>query len=336
MVLRLSSSKTLKPAGSLSANTFSANKMLNLLRRFDPFADLDWHDLSSVAHQAKELILPPHRVLVKPPRRLRGVWYLSAGTLIDDCTGTCLKSGSERCRLPVWPEHSSLRSLTTVRLLFFAEGFAPQLQNSSLIPRLSSLAKTGEWLETLAASPLLRLLYQRRGAAGWQSWLRGLVELEVSEQTVLIQQGAVGDYFYVVQTGVAVVDGGTELVQISAGGFFGEDALLSGQRRNAAVCMPSGGRVLRGDASQLFGLVDDLWWVLARKPDSWKNDNRLLSLHTDASTDSLRGWLDRLPADDNYALAVGSEQTLQDLVLLLLIHRGYNVVLRESELASTD
>ncbi len=234
----------------------------------------------------------------------------------------------------MWPGHSSLRSVTEVRLLFLAEDCLAHLQTSlakspqSTRKPLAAALDTSEWLETFAASPLLRVLYQRRGAAGWQSWLRSFSALDVGSEETLIEQGAVGDYFYVVQSGVAVVSGEVEFAQIGPGGFFGEDALLSGQRRNATVQMPAGGRVLRGQSAALFGLVDDLWWVLARRPESWQCDNRLLELRKETSTLVLRDWLDSLPSDYRYGIAVGSELVAHDLLLLLMIHRGYSVVLR--------
>jgi len=316
-------------------NSFSANASLNLVRRFDPMAGLDWHGLSSIARQAQELKLPADRVLVRPPRRLQGVWYLSAGTLFDESTGAYLRSGSAQCRSPVWPGHSSLRSVTEVRLVFFAEDCLPALHALSAARQTDKCASsatgldTNQWLENLAASPLLRLLYQRRGAAGWQNWLRSFAAVDVGAGETIIQRGAVGDYFYVVQRGVAIVTGQFELAQIGPGGIVGEDALLSGQRRNAAVHMPSGGRVLRGSAAQLLGLVDDLWWALARCSESWKLDNQLLRLTREAPTETLRGWLDELPADKRYGILVGSEFMVQDLLLLLMVHRGYSVVLRE-------
>jgi len=313
------------------ANTFSANARLDLLRCFDPLADLDWHGLSSLARQAREINLPAGRVLVRPPRRLRGVWYLSTGTLVDDCTGGHLRAGSVQCRLPVWPGHANLRSLTRVRLVFFDNACLPYLGLAASEPPSPVTLGSNDWLETLAASPLLQFLYQRRGAAGWQSWLRSFVELEVRPGTMLISKGSVGDYFYVVQTGMAVVSNESELARIGAGGFFGEDALLSGQRRNATVCMPGGGRVLRGTAAQLLSLVDDLWWVLARKSESWNDNNRLLRLCAEATTPSVRQYLDALPTGERYGLPIGSQLLVQDLLLLLMIHRGYSLVLREKQ-----
>ena len=240
----------------------------------------------------------------------------------------------------MWPGCSSLRSLTQVRLLYIEEHSLAQLPATVVAPvesvapdadsivQATGAADSDGWLHTLAMSPLLHLLYQRRGAAGWQSWLRSFSELEVGEQEAVIQQGEVGDNFYIVKSGVAVVSSNAELAHIRPGGFFGEDALLSGQRRNAAVHMPMGGRVLRGDGAQLFTLVDDLWWALARNQKSLTSDNQLLGLRKEASTTALRDWLGALPADKHYAMSVRSEILVQDLLLLLMIHRGYSVGLR--------
>ena len=183
--------------------------------------------------------------------------------------------------------------------------------------------------------------------------MRSFETLDVQPNQTLIEQGARGDYFYIVQEGIALVSAtspyskqygkqhgqhnsqhlltqtGPELARISAGGFFGEDALLSGQRRNAAVSMPGGGRVLRGSGAQLCTLVDDLWWVLARQPQSWRSDNELLALAQNRPTAELRDWLATLSPEPRYGLLAGSDFALQDLLLLLLVHRGYSLVLRE-------
>ncbi len=354
---------------SHTAGSFSANATLDLMRRFEPMAQFDWHSLSSIARHAREITVPAKRLLVHPPRRLQGVWYLVAGSLWDESSGERLQAGSARSRLPVYPGTVSLRTITAVRLLFFDGLCAPLLLpdvSANQTPPPGSLAGTpgtadpDHWLETLASSPLLRLLYGRRGAAGWQAWLRSFESLEVENNQTLIRQGARGDYFYIVQQGVACVSSvsalpangqgprlsppqqahssdkrtnamALELAQVGAGGFFGEDALLSGQRRNAAVSMPLGGRVLRGGTAQLCALVDDLWWTLARKPQAWQLENRPLQLPDDLTTSSLRDWLAALPADQCYGLSIVPDLMVQDLLILLLVHRGYSVVLRDVE-----
>ena len=184
-----------------------------------------------------------------------------------------------------------------------------------------------DWLVTLAASSLLRFLYHRRGAAGWQTWLQNFDALPVATNEFLIRRGGVGDFFYIVQSGFAVVHTDQGPRRIAEGGFFGEDALLSHQRRNACVVMPAGGRVLRGNAELLLSLVDDLWWVLARDAGSWKGSGEMLSLPEGLITETLREWLLQLPKEKDYVLSLGSQRVMQDLLLLLLVHRGYSVLL---------
>lgn len=313
-------------------------------------ADFDWHSLASMARHAREVSLPANRVLLQPPRRLRGVWYLAAGILRDE-TGTQLHAGSARARRPVYPGARELWSVTAVRLVHFGEQVVPMLQPdaATILPiaggdvLTTSGAANSHWLDTLAASPLLRQLYARRGARGWQRWLCELETLDVTAAGPLISKGARGDFFYVVQRGTAEVevpvDGSAQpalpsaVAQILPGGFFGEDALLSGQPRNATVRMPQGGRVLRGNSVQLRELVSDLWWCLARAEGSWRDDNELLRLRRAIATSSLRGWLGTLPLESRYGLSIDDSCPVQDLLLLLLVHRGYSVVLREDNVS---
>ena len=153
---------------------FSANATLNLLRRFDPMAGFDWHSLSSIAQHAQELSMPADRLLIRPPRRLRGVWYLASGTLIDEASGVRLRAGSMRCRLPVYPGAACLRSLTPVRLLFFNESSAALLVGETSLQSEAAEsfcdnvdpAAAVNWLEALAASPLLRFPLSTSGCGG--------------------------------------------------------------------------------------------------------------------------------------------------------------------------
>ncbi len=57
-----------------------------------------------------------------------------------------------------------------------------------------------------------------------------------SANKVVIREGDVGDKFYLIREGeVLVRSGDKELARLTAGGFFGEMALLTGQPRNATV-----------------------------------------------------------------------------------------------------
>jgi rhodanese-related sulfurtransferase len=65
-----------------------------------------------------------------------------------------------------------------------------------------------------------------------------------------VRQGAEGDFYYLIESGRCTVTrevgGGTlQLAEIKAGDAFGEEALVSGARRNATVTMKTDGVLLR-------------------------------------------------------------------------------------------
>jgi hypothetical protein len=227
-----------------------------------------------------------------------------------------------------------MRSLTWVTLLWVDDAhtnlLSPTQAEVGPLPELL----VDQWLGRLAASPLLRLLYQRQGAAGWQRWLRAFEKIPVPAGTTLIEQGAAADWFYLLCRGQTRVRYAHGDVVINPGGFFGEDALLTGQPRNASVVMLTHGEVLRGDPALLRELVTDLWCVLARRPNAWQADGSPVQMPAELTTAALREWLDNLPLEQTYGLLVAAQATeiesdgLTDLALLLLVHRGYSLALR--------
>lgn len=97
------------------------------------------------------------------------------------------------------------------------------------------------------------------------SQLQGLFErfhpLEVSAGQVLVRQGDVGDYYYLIRRGRARVSrighGGREIVlaDVGPGQGFGEEALISGEPRNATVTMLEPGLLMRLAADDFDALL---------------------------------------------------------------------------------
>lgn len=319
-------------------------------------ASLDWHSLATLAQLARELAVPAQRLLVRPPRRLSGVWYLCAGSVVNELTGERLVAGSRRARSPIYPGHASLRSVSAVRLLYFDKntalefGLLDEVQSGTQDisnRRVETDVADASWLEALAESPVLRLLYQRHGASGWQRWLRELSPVSIARGESIVVPGGETECFYVVQSGVALVDDVTgrqarPLACVFAGGFFGEDAVLTGQPRSARVHMPFGGRVLRGNGEQLRGLVADVWWALARNPEPLRYSGPLLQIDGAQTTRSLREQLDTLckgkceGKTETYALCAAENCAMLNLAVLLLMHRGFRLVLRETPVVQRD
>ena len=61
----------------------------------------------------------------------------------------------------------------------------------------------------------------------------------------IVNQGEAGDYYYVLTEGEARVTRTVELATLEPGRSFGEEALLSGSKRNASVTMLTDGVVMR-------------------------------------------------------------------------------------------
>ena len=102
------------------------------------------------------------------------------------------------------------------------------------------------------ARMLQSALFRRLPAANIQALFARMVPVEVEAGEVVIDQGAAGDYYYVVQKGRCEVSrialpGGEPVVlaSLDEGQGFGEEALVSGGARNASVTMSTDGTLMR-------------------------------------------------------------------------------------------
>lgn len=77
--------------------------------------------------------------------------------------------------------------------------------------------------------------------------LEKMEALEVKRGECIVQQGDAGEHYYVLVDGKAKVTRTVELATLMPGRSFGEEALLSGSRRNASVTMLEDGMVMRLD-----------------------------------------------------------------------------------------
>ena len=69
--------------------------------------------------------------------------------------------------------------------------------------------------------------------------------MPVHKGDTIVSQGEAGDYYYVLTEGKAKVTRTIDLATLEPGRSFGEEALLSGSKRNASVTMETDGMVMR-------------------------------------------------------------------------------------------
>ncbi|KAK9719014.1 cAMP-dependent protein kinase type II-beta regulatory subunit, variant 2 [Basidiobolus ranarum] len=96
--------------------------------------------------------------------------------------------------------------------------------------------KSDEARMRIASATSSNLLFRNLEPDQKREVVDGMFERKVSEGEVVIQQGDEGDNFYVVDQGLFdVIKNGVKVIQVSAGGSFGELALMYNTPRAASV-----------------------------------------------------------------------------------------------------
>lgn len=120
---------------------------------------------------------------------------------------------------------------------------------------LNSARSTGDWMndtDVFSAFNLQKGVFSRLPAANIEEMFKRMTRISVTAGQVIIQQGGEGDYYYLIDTGSVtvsrVVDSSRPPVivaELHSGSAFGEEALVSDNKRNASITMLTDGELLR-------------------------------------------------------------------------------------------
>ena len=118
-----------------------------------------------------------------------------------------------------------------------------------------SARSVGDWMNETGVFSALNLqsgIFSRLPPANVEAMFKRMTSITVTSGQVIIQQGGEGDYYYLIQSGCAqvtrIVDASQPsliLAELNEGGAFGEEALVSDNKRNATVTMKTDGELLR-------------------------------------------------------------------------------------------
>lgn len=240
----------------------SAN--LEMLSRLQPLAQLDEKNLSGLLplcrHQTFARNLDPLREFNWAGRLM----YLTKGQLrVDSATGgmDILVGGYEKALYPIVAEGhrpAATRAITDIEVISLDEEPLDILVTWDQVAQKSAYAhavstSTTEWrrmsglftMENLTLGALSEL-----PAANIDNLLQQFESIPVHRGDVIVKQGDVGDYYYLIERGRCKVTrqiAGTavELAELKEGDVFGEEALLADSVRNATVTMKTDGALLR-------------------------------------------------------------------------------------------
>jgi len=101
------------------------------------------------------------------------------------------------------------------------------------------------------------MAFKNMPPANIKSLLERMETLLVQKGDVIVTQGELGDYYYVLTEGSARVTRTIELAELEPGTSFGEEALVSGSVRNATVTMTSDGMLMRLSKQNFDELLKD-------------------------------------------------------------------------------
>lgn len=185
------------------------------------------------------------------------------------------------------------------------------------------------------------MAFKNMPPANIKSLLQRMETIAVDKDEVIIEQGGPGDYYYVLTEGEALVTRTVELATLNAGASFGEEALLSGSKRNASVTMSGPGQLMRlakADFNELLKepLLDrvtpDEAQVRVAKGNIWLDVRHVTEFNhshlqnaINIPLHELRMRIKELDKDKEYICYCGTGRR-SSAAAFLLVQSGFNVV----------
>jgi CRP-like cAMP-binding protein len=252
---------------------------LSFLRAFSPLDGLKSENLRALARKTAVREIGQGRLLFKEGDADKRTYYLVSGT-VELMTGGrivgTIRAGTPDARhplAPILPRRCSAR-VASDKVEYMSI-------DSDLLDVLLTWDQTGtyevgelkagddsgdDWMTMLLQSRA----FHRVPPANLQAVFMRMQRVDFAAGDTIVRQGDEGDYFYVVVEGRCAVSRetplnreGIKLAELGKGETFGEEALISGARRNATITMLTDGAVMRLGKDDFNTLLNEpmLQWV---------------------------------------------------------------------------
>ncbi len=248
-------------------------ELLSRIKNLIPINGLSQKYQDQLVKQGRLFKYPKGKLVFKQGDRDNYAYYLLKGQVEMDADGSLVKKvledtdGARNALAQLQPRQMSARCTHESILIRFDKDLlnrllaldAEDVQDTSGIT-ITDEDDEADWMSTMLESEL----FSRIPAANIQRIFSLMEEVTYKPGDKVITQGEPGDYYYIIQQGRCMVlrstDDGkdVQLAELRAGESFGEEALVSGARRNASVVMLTEGSVMR--------LTKDDFAELIKKP----------------------------------------------------------------------
>jgi signal-transduction protein with cAMP-binding, CBS, and nucleotidyltransferase domain len=240
---------------------------LDVLASFAPFNTLNQEYLVQVAEKANQREVSKGTIIFKRSRPFPEKVYLVSGTvdLIDSSFQiNTINPASESRRSPLnitQPTQVSAVAKSDVTLLSVDSDFLDLVlawSESSDEPADTSgvsIHDDSDWMSSLLQSPL----FSRLPPANIRQLFIRFKPQKVQADEIVVRQGERGDFFYVLESGSAMVIDTADkiLAALRPGHYFGEEALVGDTTRNATVKMITPGKVMKLDKADFRELLQE-------------------------------------------------------------------------------
>jgi CRP-like cAMP-binding protein len=255
-----------------------------LLKRFSPLDGMKAENVIALARKTSRRQAPKGRVLFREDDAEKQTFYLLSGTIDLLQEGEIIATiagGQPNAKNPVGhfiPRRQSAVATSNIEYLLIDSEFLDVVvtwdqTGSYKVAELkgvdggeSAAAAGDDWMTTL----LQTKAFHKVPPANIQAIFMRMQRMDYRVGEVVIKQGDVGDYFYVVVKGTCNVTretplnkDGIKLAELKMGDTFGEEALISEAKRNATVTMTSDGYLMRLGKEDFRKLLNEpfLDWV---------------------------------------------------------------------------
>jgi CRP-like cAMP-binding protein len=286
--------------------------------------------------------------------------YLTKGELALTYASGVLNvivGGTEEARYPLCRRggiFTSAKAITDIELLRIDDELLDIMATWDQLaedkPEPASVANNGPIIANWAiisgmfsVSNLKYGAFSQLPAANIDELLSRFKRVDVEAGSVVIREGAEGDYYYVIESGRCRVErliGGVSMVlaELKSGDAFGEEALVSEAKRNATVTMKTDGTLLRLDKHDFIELLKEpllqrvsldegrervargAQWIDVRYPSEFQYDKLPGAINIPLA--EIRNAFDVLDKGREYILYCQSERR-SSAAAFLLAQRGY-------------
>ncbi len=245
-----------------------------VLRQFVPLNELTSDNLQDLAQKTRIETLAKGKALFKRGEKDNFSYYLLSGELLllgEDGEKKTIRGGTAPTRFPL--EHHTPRRYTAIAesechyfrvdndmldiLLTWDQNAGMMVSDLDDKESSNDTEEGADWMSMMLRTEL----FHRIPPSNIQAVFMRMERMPVTKGQVVINQGDEGDYYYFIEKGRSLVTHTTKsgkqikLAELDAGTGFGEEALISDNKRNANVIMLSDGvlmRMAKGDFVELL------------------------------------------------------------------------------------